>query len=281
MGRVDWRRLSKITMPGGILASFLVPFMVSTLLLSLGQTSLREAQQMLQDLDEERRKAATTTTASSTFTPSYLDGRLAAVEVAVNSGLLSMLNASPPPSCSVLEQDLRAALGPGGQANPSLASTQCVRWNGSIYYVVGYALSGAATYSRSWIGVFAGTPLGGTYRLLGSAENTLPNKTLSVKLLPRPVNGKLSFLAYGINWGDAHNRLAVIAYSLGEGKLEPVWSQEDLSQGQVKVQGDKIELTFLNSPFGPGYQSVHEISETYDVTDSGIKLEKRSEGPRP
>lgn len=280
MGTVEWGGLSRVMRTGGMLTSFLLPSIVPGPPLPNAQTSLREAQQMLQNLDEERRKAAGTT-ASSTFSPSYLDERLAAIEAIINSGLLSMLNASQPPSCEILERDLRTALGHGGEANPSLASAQCVRWNGSVYYVVGYALPGAATYSRSWIGVFASTPLGSTYRLVGSAENTLPNKTLAVKVLTGGVNRKLSFLAYGINWGDAHNRLTVIAYSLSEGKLEPLWSQEDLSQGQVRVQGDTIGLTFLNSPLGPGYESVHEISETYDVTDSGIKLEKRSEAPRP
>lgn len=244
------------------------------------QGDLHRAQEMLQSLDAER-AAAATTTASSKFTQDYLDKRLATIAAEVNIGLLSSLNAQPPPACGDVEEELRSALGYGGRPDPRVAGVVCTRWNGSVYFVIGYELAGAITYSRSWIGVFAPSASGGRYQLLAAAENSLPSRTLALLPLPLPIKGKLSFLAYGTNWGDPHNRLTVIAYSLRESKLEPIWSRSDLSQGELKIEGGRIKLTFLSSPLGPGYKSVHEIAEAYEVTSSGIKLREHSEGPRP
>jgi len=248
--------------------------------LGLAQGDLRHAREMLQNLNEERSEAAATG-ASSGFTQGYLDKRLADITGTVNSGVLSKLNARPRASCAGLQEELRSSLGYGGRPDPNVASVVCVQWSGSVYYIVGYALAGAATYSRSWIGVFAPSTLGGTYQLVTSTDNSLPSKTVALKKLPFPIKAKLSFLAYGINWADAHSRLTVIAYSLSGSQLEAIWSRPDLSHGELKVEGARIKLTFLSSPLGPGYKSVHEIAEAYDATPSGITLRQRSERPRP
>lgn len=231
---------------------------------------------MLHDLDQERREAGT----ASKFTPSYLDGRLLAIQTTVNRGLLSELNVTPRPPCARLEEELRTALGYGGQADPNVASVACRQWEGSFYYIVGYVLNGAVAYSRSWLGVFS-VPLVGSSELLAAAENTFPDRTLAIETLSPEIRDDLTFLAHGVNWGDAHNRLTAIVYSFDGHEIRPVWSLAGLSQGHIEVQGPRIRLTYLSSPLGPGYESVRGIVETYEVTPSGVELQERSETRRP
>jgi hypothetical protein len=248
--------------------------------LSPAQGDLGRAKQMIQQLENERLEAAKAG-ATSKFTATYIDERLAAIGASVNQGLLSELNAPSRPSCEALEGELRAALGYGSVEDPHVASVTCMPSKGRVYYVVAYALTFGVAYSRSWIGIFAPSVGDGQYQTAASAADSLPSKTVALKPLPIVVGGKLSFLAYGINWSDAHNRLSVIAYSLSKGRLEPIWSRADLPEGDIKLEGTKIKLTLLSSPLGPGYESVHEISEVYEVSGSGIRLEKRLESPRP
>ncbi|MFB3815951.1 MAG: hypothetical protein ACE14L_17745 [Terriglobales bacterium] len=245
----------------------------------LGQGDLSRARQMLHAFHEERQQAAETGT-SSEFTIDYIDGRLKTIEAELNSALASMLAGPARPACGDVQEDLRSALGHEGHADPNVASAVCIEREGKVYYVVGYSLAGAATYSRSWIGVFGPSVPGGQYRMLSAVDNSLPSKTIALWPKPLQMDDKIVVLAYGVNWGDAHNRLTVIAYSFDGHTLNPIWSRSDLPQGQIKIEGRKIKLTFLSSLLGPGYKSVHEIRETYRVTSSGITLEKRSTGVR-
>jgi hypothetical protein len=191
----------------------------------------------------------------------------------LNAELGSALSGETVPNCGSLQQDLRRSLGVGGEPDPNVASVLCIRRDTGTYEVVTYALAAAAIYSRSWLGVFGPSAMGHHNQLLASVDNPLPGKTVALAGLPDGEGGAVRFLAYGINWGDAHNRLTVLAYQLRARRLEAVWSRTDLAEGQVKVEGGKIHLSFVNSALGPGHQSVHIMKESYRVTSVGIRLQ--------
>ncbi|MGA2629123.1 MAG: hypothetical protein ABSG54_02820 [Terriglobia bacterium] len=239
--------------------------------LSFAGSELERARQMLQQLERDRSEAGKT---HRQFTADEIEQRLIRIQRVVNQGILSLLNQTSPPARGQLEKSLWRMQGiPEGSTGPGLASVLSNETSGRRVFVVAYTLVGAIAMSRSWIGVFGSDESGGPFEVLASADNTLPNKTVAVELLGTPRRKGLVLLAYGVNWGDAHNRLTVIAYSFSGRRLEPIWSRADLPQGEVKTEDDKIKLTFLSSPLGPGHKSVHSVTQIYRHTPAGIRLE--------
>ncbi|MGH9862041.1 MAG: hypothetical protein ACRD35_01310, partial [Candidatus Acidiferrales bacterium] len=264
------------------IASLAVALVLSISTSLCAQTELQRAGQMLQELYQQVHVAAEATLREGRqpeYTWQDYNRRLLPIQAVVNQGIVSALNRQPRPSAQDLENELRDVL---GFRNPDaqLASAFSFQTSSRKVYVAAYALGIGATSTRSWIGVFGPLGLGNPYALLASVENSLPDKIIALHPLNDPEEQGLTFLAYGINWGDAHNRLTVIAYSFDGHKLKPIWSRADLPQGQIRVEGTKIKLTFLSSLLGPGYKSVREITEIYRVTSSSIELEKRFERPR-
>lgn len=258
----------------GAMSRQYVSWLVAVLMVSApgalsGQNKFDRARDMLRELDSERSEAAKSGQAGK-FTGAYLDRRLSAIGGVLNRELGSALGGETAPNCEGFQEDLRRSLGFGGEPDANIASVLCIPRDRGTYYVVAYALAGAATYSRSWIGVFGPSGIAHKNQLLASAENRLPDKTVALAHLPDAEGGGVRFLAYGINWGDAHNRLTVIAYRLMGQNLKAMWSRTDLPEGQVKVEDGKIDLSFLSSAFGPGNKSVHLIKESYRVTAAGI-----------
>jgi len=234
-----------------------------------GQNEFVRTRDMLQELNSER-TAALKSGQAAKFTAAYLDRRLSTIGDVLNGELGSALGGGSAPSCEALLEDLRRSLGFRGEPDPNVASVLCLPHNSGTYYVVAYALTAAATYSRSWLGVFGPSGTGRASQLLASVDNTLPDKTAGLARLPDGKSGEVRFLAYGVNWGDPHGRLTVIAYRLVARKLEAMWSRTDLPEGQVTVEDGKIGLSFLSSALGPGYKSVRLIKECYRVTAVGI-----------
>lgn len=239
------------------------------------QTELQRARQMLLGLHQqvhESAEAALKEGRQPQFSWEDYNRRLLQVQGLVNQGIGSALNRQPRPSGQELQDELRDVVGLGvGPENK--ASAFSFQTAARKVYVVAYALGVGPTDSRSWIGVFGCQGEGKPCGLLASVENSLADKTIAVQPLSHPGEPGLTFLAYGINWGDAHNRLTVLAYSLADQKLKAIWSRADLPQGQLKVRDGKIKLDFLSSPLGPGYTSVHAVTEVYRLTSAGVRLE--------
>jgi hypothetical protein len=234
-----------------------------------GQNEFVRTRDMLQELDSER-SAALKSGQAAKFTAAYVDRRLSAVGDVLNGELGSALGGETVPNCEGFQEGLRSTLGSRGEPDPNIASVLCLPRDSGTCYVVAYALTAAATFSRSWIGVFGPSGTGHHNQLVASVDNPLRDKTVALARLPDGEGGALRFLAYGVNWGDPHNRLTVIAYRLTGQKLSATWSRTDLPEGQVKVGDGRIDLSFLSAALGPGYKSVHLIKESYRVTAGGI-----------
>lgn len=245
---------------------------------SFGAADFKRAQQMLHDLLQEGRGIAGNAQRPK-LSPDDYSRRLLAIQSEVNRGIAAVLNANPHPPAEELQAELRNTLG-SGKDDPYVAAAVWFPQASGKVYVVAYQLLGGIASSRSWVGVFGSSNGGRGWRLEAAVDNSLPNKTIALQPLNYPGQRGITFLAYGINWGDAHNRLTVLAYSFDGGKLQSVWSRADLPNGEVKAEGGSIELKFLNSMLGPGYKSVRRVSEVYRVTPAGVILLKHSEAPR-
>lgn len=244
---------------------------------ALWGANLQQANQALRTLGLEVREAAGERQPRKWSGKEYYQ-RLASIGAMVNSALVSEVNRCPGDSGKTIEQELRRALSLDG-SKADLASAFAVRLEAQKIYVIAYALSAMATLSRSWVGVLGSEGLDEPYGILASVHDSLPNKTVALVPLPPGTQGQLRFLSYGVNWGDPHKHLTVIAYSFKGHHLKRLWSRSQLPGGQVKVHGDRIGLCFLNMALGPGYRGVHWVKQVYRVIPAGVRLEGTVTGP--
>ncbi|HEY6273047.1 MAG TPA: hypothetical protein VIX19_13790 [Terriglobales bacterium] len=236
---------------------------------ALAQAALGRAKEMLQDLAQERSEA-TQTGQEAKFTPAYINARLSEIEVSVNSGILSLLNRTPTVRALEVQQELRDL-----QERDDTVGVFSCGTGSQTFYIVGYALIGAITSSRSWIGAFGSGPEDGSFKLLASVDNSLPDKTLALQRLSCDADTGNTFLAYGVNWGDAHSRLTVIAYSFGGNVLRSVWSRRDLPEGRLTIEHGTIVLNFMSSLTPPWV----ELQESYQLTPKGIEPLRKTDDP--
>jgi hypothetical protein len=234
---------------------------------SVANAQLTRAAQILQDLRREESEASKNKSQAK-FTPQYISARLFQVEPFISQGILSLLNQTPPVRPAELARQL-AEMQEGGN---DVASAFGCTANGRTTYIVAYALAGSVTFSRSWIGAFGPPATGGGNKLLASTDNSLPDKSVKVQPLNCAGEGGLTFLASGVNWGDAHNRLTAIVYALRDRRLRVVWSRADLPEGQAYVAQRRIVLTFETS-LARLQKGNRQRTETYRLTPSGMKLE--------
>ncbi|MGH9454627.1 MAG: hypothetical protein ACRD2O_11735 [Terriglobia bacterium] len=196
------------------------------------------------------------------------------VKQLADAAILQELNQGGAPTPKALEQQLRESLTVTGEAQPSLAAVLAGNGPSGPLYIVAYSVPYWATKSLSSLAVYGRK--GGRYDLLSAAKDPLPDTTLTLTLLPSVGDDEPTFMAYGIGWGDPHNHLNVVAYAFDGHQLRLLLRRSDLTQGQVKVEGRNIELTFLTIARGPGYPPAPVRTEVYHVGPSGIVLEKSS-----
>jgi hypothetical protein len=194
----------------------------------------------------------------------------------LNKGIMEFLNGPGKHAPDELSAKLTAVLQafPPDQYVPEvfvfpLASEQ----QGS--YLVAYNVPYCVSCSRAWIGLIG--KKGGHYEILSEGGNSFDGKSLHVTPLPPGDDGNARFLVYGTNWGDAHSRLTVTAYSFADNQLKSAWSRKDLPQGAVKVTPTEITLSFLTSLTPPW----NEKTEVYAILPESIQLRQTFERPNP
>jgi hypothetical protein len=236
------------------------------------RTEFERGTRMLEAFSRELREAAEERDPTR-FPPKEYNRRLSLIEAAFNQEVVSAVSARSRTSAAELQNELRRALSPR-EPDPNVASVLAYEFSGRSLYVVAYALGVGAIASRSWIGIVGSRGNAKGYEVLAGVEDSLPNRTVAIEPLGSAGQRGLTFLAHGIYWGDPHSHLTVIAYAFDGRALKTLLTRRDLTQGQVKVDGERIELTFLTFAQGPGYPPVPERTEIYRVTSSGIKLER-------
>ncbi len=196
------------------------------------------------------------------------------VQQLLNKGLVDFLNTPGPHSGDELQKKLVAAL-QIDRADPYQPEVFVFPLEQGGSFVVAYNVAYCATCSRAWIGLIGKRV--GHYEVLSEDDGSFDGKSLHVTPLRPGGDGKDRFLVYGTNWGDAHNRLSLTAYSFADNQLKSAWSRKDLPQGAVKVTPTEIILSFLTSLTPPW----SEKTEIYSIFPESIQLKKSSERLNP
>jgi hypothetical protein len=197
----------------------------------------------------------------------------------LKKGTVEFLNSSAVASPSEIQEKISATFWdapPGrGKYDPEVFVFPTGSGQGGCY-LVAYNVPYCASCSRAWIGLIG--KKGGRYEVLSEEGNSFNGKGVHVVPLARSEDGKDRFLIYGTNWGDAHSRLSMVAYSVDHAKLVKFWARTDLVQGRVEVTSKHISLTFLTALTPPW----NERTEVYEVQRSeDIRLQKSSERANP
>jgi hypothetical protein len=184
----------------------------------------------------------------------------------VNLGLLNLLNNGLVRSPEDLRVKIDEALETGNVTPAFVFPLQ------NRSYVIIYNVLFCSTCSRSWIGMFS--PQGGKYAIVASLEDSLPDQSIRAVSLSASDNGT-RFIVYGTNWGDAHNRLSVVAYLVEGDKVRDFWSRSGLPQGAAQIGEGMMELSFFTSLRPPWTRR----KETYSLGRESIRLQSVSENP--
>jgi len=195
----------------------------------------------------------------------------------LKKGVLELLNLPARHTADELSAKLRTTLQviPQDQYQPEVFVFPLALHQADSY-LVAYNVSYCASCSYAWIGVVGRKD--GRYSILSEEDHSFANKTLHVAPLGVTDRGAARFLIYGTNWGDAHNRLSLVAYVLDDGRLRRFWARTDLPQGSIRVTPTRISLSFLTALRPPW----SERTEVYTVQQGEeIKLQQSSERPNP
>jgi hypothetical protein len=218
----------------------------------------------------QQRVGATTKEARETL-QAEMGGVVDRIQAHASRGVLALLNSANPPSTEHLQEALRLGLSATDEPQSGNASVLKFMEPTNPLYVVAYAVGFCAVCSRSRLEVIGIRR--GSYQDIAVIEDPLPNRSLALLPLDLLRGGRIRFLADGVNWGDPHGRLTVIAYAFDGVRLNNSWSRADLPQGMVRVQGDRILLSYLTSLAPPWRTPSKEKTDVYRLTDGAIELQ--------
>lgn len=223
------------------------------------QTDLERAQTLIRRISSDRTNAKTALQKAALVTE--IGSTLPEIERLTLSGIGQLLDSSRATSAAGLQEELESVLGN--------ASVLKLPWSDGPVYVIAFTIASCADCSRSWLGAFANVQ--GHYTVIASAENSEPNRVVSLTPLPQH-GGGARFLVSRLLLGDAHNRLDASAYELQARALRVLWSRLALPQGRVEVRNGTIILSFA-SGLEPSSQ---EVTEIYSFDRGKIDLRSRS-----
>jgi hypothetical protein len=218
----------------------------------------------------QQRVGATTKEARDAL-QAEMGGIVTRIQLLASRGVLALLNSANPTSSEQLQEALRVALSSTDEPQSGDASVLKFTELPNPVYVVAYAVGYCAVCSRSRLEVIGIQR--GSYQDLAVIEDPLPNRSVDVLPLDLSKGRIIRFLADGVNWGDPHGRLTVSAYAFDGERLNSFWSRADLPHGTVRVEGDRILLSYLISLAPPWRESPKEETDVYRLTGDAIKLQ--------
>lgn len=146
-------------------------------------------------------------------------------------------------------------------------------WKGHLLIGAGYTL-GWSKYDRSNVVALFDREQGNVK--LAAVTNFVPRTDLHYEFLPAPLSGDFRLLVYGTRLGKSHPRLSAELYSFDGQTLASLWKTEDVYDGKLDVEGDRVVIQYMKenefiaaASYGrvpPHYESV------YKITSKGLEL---------
>jgi len=153
-------------------------------------------------------------------------------------------------------------------------------WKEQLLIGAGYTL-GWTDYDR--VNVVAIFSSQGGHSHLVTVTSFVPHTDLHYAFLEEPEGDALRFFIYGFRLGKSQPRLTAILYAFDGQSLKPLWEAEDLYDGKIAVEKDKVVIRYLNEEeyaratshgrMPPRHQT------TYTLTPKGMEVQSEREIP--
>ena len=147
------------------------------------------------------------------------------------------------------------------------------RWKDSTVIGAGYTL-GWTDYDRQ--NVLAIFDCRGGQSRLATVTNFVPHTDLHYEMLTPQGWDDLRFLTYGFRLGKSQLRLTAILYAFDGQNLMPLWETQDVYDGKLDVQNDKVIIRYLKED-----EYIREVTAKhvpprheaiYLITPTGLQL---------
>jgi len=146
-------------------------------------------------------------------------------------------------------------------------------WKGQMVIGAGYTLGWTDFDRQNVVAVFVSN---GGKSHLAAVTNFVPRTDLHYEMLPQIAWDDLRFFIYGNRLGKSQERLSVILYSFDGQNLRQLWESQDIYDGEMDVQNDKVTIRYLKED--EYVQAVARKSHpprhlaTYRLTAAGTQL---------
>jgi hypothetical protein len=153
-------------------------------------------------------------------------------------------------------------------------------WKGQVVIGAGYTL-GWSDYDRTNVIAIFSCLLG--HSRLITVTNFVPRTDLHYAFPEESEGEALRFFVYGFRLGKSQPRLTAILYSFDGQNLKSLWEADDLYDGKIEVEKDKVVIRYLREEEyarelahgrkPPRYQTV------YSITPRGMEVQSEQEIP--
>lgn len=147
-------------------------------------------------------------------------------------------------------------------------------WKGEELIAAGYTLAWSDIWKTNVVVLLASRDH--HTRKIG-LTTFVPRTDLHFVVLPSSASGDFRFIIYGFRLGKSHPRLTAALYSFDDQNLKSSWEIQDLFDGELSVQGNRLVLRYLKEAefirdtaqghYPPRYES------TYALTPHGLELQ--------
>ena len=147
-------------------------------------------------------------------------------------------------------------------------------WKDQVVVGAGYTL-GWTDYDR--VNVLLIFLSQGGHSHLVTATNFVPHADLHYAFPEEPEGDPLRFFVYGFRLGKSQPRLTVILYSFDGQNLKSLWETQDLFDGKIEFDKDKVVIRYLDED-----EYTHAMAErrrpprhetTYALTPKGMEVQ--------
>jgi hypothetical protein len=153
-------------------------------------------------------------------------------------------------------------------------------WKGQVVIGAGYTLGWNDQDRTNVIAIFS-SRLGHSH--LVTVTHFVPRTDLHYAFPEEPEGDALRFFVYGFRLGKSHPRLTAIFYSFDGQNLKDLWEADDVYDGKINFEKDKVVIRYLNED-----EYVREQAErrkpprhqtVYAITPGGLEVQSEHEIP--
>ena len=153
-------------------------------------------------------------------------------------------------------------------------------WKDQVVIGAGYTLGWSNIDRTNVIAIFSNR-LGHSH--LVTITKFVPRTDLHYAFPQQLADGPFRFFVYGFRLGTSQPRLSVIFYSFDGQNLKSLWETDDLYDGKINVEKDRVVIRYLNeqeyaSELAHGRKPPRHQT-VYVITPTGLEPQRESEIP--